>query len=358
MPLKEDLLRPDLFTPRNLPSLTLKDWDYLIRLGRKAEMLGRIHALLDESGLLRQIPSAPRAHLEAAHIVALDHERVVRWEVYCIQRALAHVEPSIVLLKGAAYVMSKLPFARGRLQSDVDILVRRSNLNAVESALLEHGWQHVNLEKYYQRYYRQWSHELPPLYHPERETVIDVHHNILPEKGRLHPDQAKLLERAEPISGSPCKRMCDADMVLHAAAHMFQSGDLQQGLRELMDVDGLIRFFGARPTFWQELHERASEMDLHRPLFYALRYSRLFLETPIPEFLMSASQAWQPPRAILRVMDQLVFRALPPRLATMETLGSKSARWLLNVRSHWLSMPPLLLARHLIHKTFKRQFSS
>ena len=46
MPLKEDLLRPDLFTPRNLPSLTLKDWDYLIRLGRKAEMLGRIHALL------------------------------------------------------------------------------------------------------------------------------------------------------------------------------------------------------------------------------------------------------------------------------------------------------------------------
>jgi hypothetical protein len=27
-------------------------------------------------------------------------------------------------------------------------------------------------------------------------------------------------------------------------------------------------------------------MDMHRPLFYALRYSRLFLETPIPEFLM------------------------------------------------------------------------
>jgi hypothetical protein len=358
MPPKEDMFRLGLSNPRNLSSLTLKDWDHLIRLGRKAEMLGRIHALLDESGFLRQIPGAPRAHLEAAHIVALDHERVVRWEVYCIQRALAQVEPSIVLLKGAAYVMSKLPFARGRLQSDVDILVPRSNLDAVESALFEHGWQNVNLEKYYQRYYRRWSHELPPLYHPERGTVIDVHHNILPVKGRLHPDPAKLLERAQPIDGSTCKRLCAADMVLHAAAHMFQSGDFHQGLRELMDVDGLIRFFSARPAFWQELLERTPEMDMHRPLFYALRYCRLFLETPIPEFLMSASQAWQPPRPILRVMDQLVFRALPPRLATMETLGSKSARWLLNVRSHWLSMPPLLLTQHFIHKTFKRQFSS
>src|SRR5690348_4419464 len=123
MPPKDDLLRLGLFNPRSLSSLTLRDWDHLIRLGRRAEMLGRIHALLDECGLLREIPSAPRAHLEAAHIVALDHERLVRWEVYCIQRALFQVEPSFVLLKGAAYVMSKLPFAQGRLQSDVDILV-------------------------------------------------------------------------------------------------------------------------------------------------------------------------------------------------------------------------------------------
>jgi hypothetical protein len=75
--------------------------------------------------------------------------------------------------------------------------------------------------------------------------VIDVHHNILPVKGRLHPDQAKLLERAQPIDGSTCKRLCAAEMVLHAAAHMFRSGDFHQGLRELMDIDGLIRSFSA-----------------------------------------------------------------------------------------------------------------
>src|SRR5215813_11839046 len=214
---EQDLVRLGLSDPKNLRSLTLRQWDLLIQQGRKAGMLGRIHALLDESGLLGQIPSAPKAHLEAAHVLALDQERVVRWEVYCIQRALAGVAPDFILLKGAAYVLSELPFARGRLQSDVDILAPKSKLNAVESALLAQGWKNVKLEKYDQRYYRQWSHELPPLQHAERGTVIDVHHNILPEKGRLHPNPNKLLERVQPINGTTYRRLCTLDMLLHAA---------------------------------------------------------------------------------------------------------------------------------------------
>ena len=69
---KEDPVRLGLSNPQDLTSLTLRDWDLFIRLGRKAAVLGRIHALLDETGLLEQIPSAPRAHLEAARVVALD----------------------------------------------------------------------------------------------------------------------------------------------------------------------------------------------------------------------------------------------------------------------------------------------
>src|SRR5215510_6872854 len=95
----EDPVRHGLSNPQSLTSMTLKDWDLFVRLGRNAAMLGRIQALLDEIGLLEQIPGAPRAHLEAARIVSADQERVLRWEVYCIQRALAQVHPEFVLLK-------------------------------------------------------------------------------------------------------------------------------------------------------------------------------------------------------------------------------------------------------------------
>jgi hypothetical protein len=108
-----------------------------------------------------------------------------------------------------------------------------------------------------------------------------------------------------------------------------------RGLRELADVDGLPRFFSAQPGFWAELIQRGPEMDLHRPLFYALRYSSRFLQTPIPDFLVSATQAWQPQILLLKAMDHLVQQALMPQNGNTR-LATESARCLLHVRSHWL----------------------
>jgi hypothetical protein len=353
---RDDLVQLALSNPTNLPQLILSDWDLLIRQGRKTAMLGRIYELLAECGLLHRIPSAPREHLKAAHVVALDQERAIRWEIYCIKRALAKVEPNFILLKGAAYTMSQLPFAQGRLQSDVDILVPKEKLNAVESALLANGWENMKLEKYDQRYYRKWSHELPPLYNVRRGTILDVHHSILPDTGRLHPKPEKLLERAESIKGE-FRRLCPPDMVLHSAAHIFQDGDFHQGLREIADVDGLLRYFGDQPDFWTDLLKRAPDMDLHRPLFYAVRYSMRFLQTPIPDFVVQASQNWQPRLPVLQVMDGLVSSALLARRRATASFRRDAARWLLYVRSHWLRMPPLLLTRHLLHKGFKPRLS-
>jgi putative nucleotidyltransferase-like protein len=349
----EDMVRRALCNPEFLPSLTLGEWDLFIRQARSAGVLARIHALMEQNDLLERIPAAPRTHLEAARVLARSQERVIRWEVYCIHRALSEVGTEFVLLKGAAYVLSEMPFAQGRMQSDVDILVPRSKLKIVESALLSHGWVGMKLEEYDQRYYRQWSHELPPLYHPNRNTVLDVHHNILPETGRLHPDPVKLLQAAEPIPGTSHKRLCPEDMILHSAAHMFQDGDLELGLRGLADVDGLLRVCGMRPDFWNTLLQRAPELELDRPLYYALRYADFFLKTPVPEHVKSACRKWKPPAPVLRLMDRLVSRALVPRHSSTASLRTLSARRLLYIKAHWLRMPPLLLARHLMHQSLR-----
>src|SRR5262245_46454430 len=115
---KEDFVRLALRSPQSLPSLTLRDWDLLVRQARNAGVLGSIHALLEKADLLSQIPRAPRAHLESDRTVALSEDRTIRWETYCIKRALGGVNTDIVLLKGAAYLLSGFPIADGRLQSD------------------------------------------------------------------------------------------------------------------------------------------------------------------------------------------------------------------------------------------------
>src|SRR5207253_1876025 len=153
----------------------------------------RIAVALHGLGLLSQVPAAPRAHLQAARTLAQAQADAVRREVAYIDRALATTGIPIILLKGAAYLIAGLPAARGRLFSDIDILVPHGALANVETTLLLHGWQTSKTNAYDQRYYRKWMHELPPLKHVSRQTLLDVHHAILPTTARLKPDSAKLL---------------------------------------------------------------------------------------------------------------------------------------------------------------------
>ncbi len=335
-------------------SFSLAQWDQCLRQARKASVLGRLSSQLEQEGLLDRIPQTVRAHLDATRAVAFHHKRTVCWEVNRLERVLLKYQAPIVLLKGAAYLMASLPPARGRHYSDVDIMAPKENLAEIEKTLLNAGWEAAKLDAYDQRYYRTWMHELPPLQHRERKSTVDLHHNILPETGRLHPDPRLLMESAREIPGSMFKMLAPADMVLHSAAHMFQDGELAGSIRDLTDLDDLLRHFGAESGFWHGLAPRSQQLDLGRPLYYALRYCREFLGTPIPEYVIAAAGQMAPPGPLQWLMDSLVRRSLIPDLPDRNPWSTELARLALYVRSHWLRMPPILLARHLLRKSLRR----
>lgn len=337
------------------PYFTQAEWEALIRLGRRCNLLGRLATLLDNDGTLDRVPEAPRAHLLSALTLARHHQVSVLREVEHLRKALGTAGIKLVLLKGAAYVLADLPPAAGRLFSDIDILVPEAALGQAEAALMLHGWLTAKESRYDQRYYRQWMHELPPMQHVRRQTIVDVHHNVVPRTGRSRPDAARLLAAVIPAAVRPdVSTLAPADMVLHCATHLFHEGEFSQGLRDLLDLDGLLRHFGgADAGFWDALPQRAAELDLCRPLYYGLRYAELLIGTAIPLRVMSKALEAAPPRLIRRWMDTLFRNGLLPE----EPVGaarSALARQLLFVRSHWLRMPPHLLAYHLSVKALRQ----
>ena len=353
------------------------EWVEAIRSARHGNLLPRVALVVEEQPWAASVPHEIRQQLAGARPIAAQHERIIRWEVGRIAEALRGLEPRLVLLKGAAYVMAGLPAGRGRLATDVDVLVPADRLTVVEQALLAAGWTAMKLHPYDQRFYRQWSHELPPLQHSRRGSVVDVHHTILPLTGRLHPDPAALLEAAVPADRSTDETglttrtsngdrpspaiwtLAPEDMVLHTSVHLFQDGELAGGIRDLVDIDSLLRDFGGRVAgFWDRLVPRARQLGLERPLFYALRYARRMLQTPVPDPVMSAVAAARPAAPVLALMDRLVDRSLLPVGGRPAGLGEESARLLLYTRSHWLRMPPGQLAAHLVRKVGRRWFDS
>lgn len=241
------------------------------------------------------------------------------------------------------------------LSPDRLLSLTQAQLSHAERCLIDRGWAPTKFDDYDQYFYRTYSHELPPLRHNERGTIVDVHHTILPPTGRLHPDPVKLLASAVNIKGTNLNVLAPEDMVLHSAAHAFQDGDFKAALRDLVDVNGLVRHFGSEPQFWHKLLPRAEELQLSRPLYYALRYTRRVLNSPIPEGVLEASEKSRPPWPALKVMDRLVASAVRPRPRSEEGFASGFTAGLLYCRSHWLRMPPWLLVRHLLRKLFVRK---
>ena len=342
--------------PRALLGASIPQWELLIRQARGTNLLARLGEALDELGLMPEVPAAPRVHLTAARSLARAQATAVRREVRYIEQALAATGVPIVLLKGAAYLLAGHQIAHGRIFSDIDILVPRPALAEVEAALMLQGWATDKTAPYDQRYYRHWMHELPPMRHVARRTVLDVHHAILPVTARLKPDSTKLLAASRPLAGEPRLRvLAPVDMVLHSATHLFCNEDVGNGLRDLVDLDGLLRGFGEEPGFWSDLTARAAEMDLTRPLYYALRYLPPILDTPIPAQTLRDAEIGRPPRMLRGLMDRIFLGTLQPDRSGPADGWASLARGSIYVRAHWLRMPPLLLARHLTIKALRRE---
>lgn len=342
--------------PSKSLELGLSAWDEVLRLARRANLLSRIAEGIERSGGLDRVPAAVRPHLQSALVLAHHQRRAVVWEARHIGAALRELDLPVILLKGAAYSMAGLDAARGRLFGDVDILVPADRISEVEAALVFHGWSADHADDYDDRYYRRWMHELPPMVNIKRGTVVDVHHNILPRTARNHPSAEKLIEASVQLPEAPFRVLSPCDMVLHCATHLFHEGEMNNGLRDLFDLDALIREFSARDeTFWPQLPKRAKELDLEWPLGLACRYLDHFIGTPIPDSVRTAL-----PQTPLkdRWHDVLYLPGFLPDHPLCKGSRTAFATGLLYLRGHYLRMPLYLLAYHLGRKGIMRLFKN
>ena len=352
-----DLLTMIWVKPNDQPKLDFRQWEVLLGQARQSQLLARLAAHHVDHAWLPIVPGPVRPHLESGMRLAERQQHEVRWEVDCIARALRHVAVPVVLLKGSAYLMANLPPARGRLFSDIDIMVPREAVERVEGALFAAGWISDERDPYNQRYYREWMHEVPPLRHVHRNTYIDLHHTITPPTSRFSVDGNKLIANALPLKDYPgLFVLSPPDMVLHSAVHLFTEGEFSHGLRDLLDLNDLLRRFEARPEFWPQLLDRSEALRLQIPLFHALYHLQRLFGTSPPQQLAQRVAGFGPNLISRHFMAWALGLALRPMHPSCDTRWTGLARWLLYIRSHALRMPLRLVIPHLVRKSWMRRF--
>jgi hypothetical protein len=316
------------------------DWTALISAARAEQLIGSLAFRMDG----QVVPARIEALFEAARADAAQARTQALWEAEMARRALTPLDLPVILMKGTAFHAANLDASIGRSVGDLDIMVPRDSLEAVEAALVGAGWERMkDSGGYDDLYYRRWMHELPPLIHRTRDRMIDVHHTILPPTARPRPDAGALIADSVVLECG-LRILSPPDIVVHAAAHLFADGDLAGGLRNLWDIDRLLREFAAAPGFWTALCDRARHHQLAPHVGRALRLSRRLYGTPVDR------------RAAGRT--RLGDRLFELRLLARNGWGQEerpALRFAFYVRSHWLRMPPLMLARHLWTKATRRK---
>ncbi len=313
------LLARVLGDPAGVSVLDAEGWTALLAMARAEQLIGTLAMRVD--GLA--MPGAVTAILADACAAAEHARRAALWEAEMARRALGAVACPVVLLKGTAFVAAGLSAGQGRSIGDLDILVPRASIGAAEAALLAAGWEWVKPDPYDDAYYRRWMHELPPLIHRDRDRMIDVHHTILPLTARITPDADALIEGSVALENG-LRTLSPNGMIVHAAAHLFADGDLAGGLRNLWDIRCLVDEFGTAG-----LDTDARRHGLHHEVARSLRLIAVLFGDGKPGGV-----------------DRLYVR----RLTARDGWGRPTrpvTRLVFYIRSHWLRMPPAMLARHL-----------
>jgi len=272
-----------------------------------------------------------------------DH-RMLAFEMNRLERALQGSSGKPILLKGAAYVALGSKAGQGRRVADIDILVDEQELETVEKALLYAGWafDETTNNAYDNEYYRIHMHELPPLRHTKRRTVVDVHHRLLPRTSRINIDFQKMIEAADDIPERPFRIFTPTDRFVHAAIHSFADGSFDTPARSLLELHYLLDELSAADL--EGLIEHADQLGAAMPVGTALwALSALFDDAHAS--LLCATKPFKPASMIVRM-------ALKHKLENVDK--ASWAKLVLYLRSHYLRMPTGKLMAHLTKKMIRR----
>ncbi len=353
----DSMLIKALRDPTCLAGAGARDWERLIFEAGACELTPRVAAQIEAAGLAEAVPERARYHLDLAQLLADRQHQAVTTELAALTQALAEHDLPFLLLKGGGYIVGGFAASQGRTLSDIDILVRKEDIPAVEERLEAAGWIYAKRDPYDQEYYRRWMHELPPMMHIDRHSALDVHHTVTPPTSAMAVEGARIFERAvfggqtgHPLIGLPMP----ADLVLHSAVHLFNDSEFDAGLRDLSDLDLLFRSFGQEADFWPDLLARAEALGLGSSLTYAVSLCRAYFETPIPEDALAGVMAQAPSRLVRGVLSALFTAALNPPEPAGEPWTREPALFALYVRGHALRMPPSLLLPHLLKQARRR----
>jgi hypothetical protein len=238
---------------------------------------------LRQEKLLSQLPEAAQAALRSAYYGAVAQHTVLDVELDALLAEFRKQGIEPILLKGMALGTTLYPSPATRPCLDLDILVHRSQVEAVRQVLVARGYRDMGLDQGQRVAFAHHLHAWRE-FSGGRHVAVEAHWELVHD-----PGYARRMEAAEFFSRARRMDARDdaplvldpADQLIHACAHLLLHHARSPNLMWLLDLRLLVERYG--PSWdWPELVERAAKFRLAGALRYWLELTEAWYGPFLP----------------------------------------------------------------------------
>jgi hypothetical protein len=306
-----------------LQGLTSEDWTLVVHSAREHGLGLLLYQRLSQAKGL--IPVSIYKHLRELFLRATARNMVMQHHAGNVLRNLRDRELEVIVLKGLYLAESVYSAIGARTFGDIDLLLRRAELPVALEVMRSIGYE---ISTWYDPDdpNRDIKH-LPPLV-KQGSPIIELHWTILEEEEPFSIDVEGMWARsvAAEIAGVAVRGLSLEDFILHLSMHLTYQHRLAAGVRNLYDIDAVIRKGGVD---WTRLLTTAREWGAERVIWLTLRLLQEIAGTPLPSEVFGELLPQQPDPVIVdEAWRQLLDHgsgdvALTPDLAALgETKGA------------------------------------
>jgi hypothetical protein len=170
--------------------------------------------------------------------------------------------------------------------SDVDLLVRKTDLACVEEKLLE--LDYGSSRRFEIEVESAMHHHLPTFTKPGA-VPVEIHWTIAHPTAPFNIDVDGLWHRARPatIAGVKTLVLAPEDLLLHLCLHISFHDRFTVGLKPFCDIAETLRYYRGEMD-WEQLQLRARQWGAGKCVYLTLHLTRELLAIPVPDEVLSA----------------------------------------------------------------------
>lgn len=247
-----------------------------------------------------------------ARMIAAEQIDAIDEIVQACGMQVRQVEPP-TLLKGISVSGQVYPGAHLRPMRDIDLLIDEDAIPAVESVLLELGYQRRPTEP--PEFYRA-HHHTAPFFHPWRKLWLEVHRALFSVRSPVGSDRVFSVDnvkaarvRAE-LRGRLVNRLSDELQIIYVASHWaYGSGFVRVGgMVAMLDMIYLLR--NARSVRWEQILDWLDGSVACTPVYLLLTYLDRYGLVDLPAGVLGGLSRRQRSfgRASLKMLHAMIDR--------------------------------------------------